>query len=384
MPRLARLDAPGLLNHVMARGIERRDIFKDDKDRKAFLERLATVLEETQETQTQCYAWALIPNHFHLLLRTSLPASPESASDGQWRAGAGPLSKVMRRLMTGYAVTFNKRHKRSGHLFQNRYKSVVCEEDPYLLELIRYIHLNPLRAGLVKDLRELDRYPWSGHSAILGRRKNQLIQYKPPDSGKRSDDTKNKSAIRNLKSEISLAEKTIQDLLLIFGSKKGGARRRYRQFVKEGVDQGSRPELQGGGLVRSAGGDKRGLLGRKKDERELSDERILGSGDFVNEALMKAGKVREKRQGYKISLPELVEKIASHLDLKTERIISASRRKEISEARALVCYFAINNLSYSASEVARSLAISRVNAGRCAERAKKVLDNYEDLKDIVQ
>ena len=101
MPRQSRLDAPGLLQHVMARGIERREIFKDDKDRKSFLDRLAQILEETQ---TQCYAWALIPNHFHLLLRTSL----------------APLSKVMRRLMTGYAVTFNKRHKRTGHLFQNR------------------------------------------------------------------------------------------------------------------------------------------------------------------------------------------------------------------------------------------------------------------------
>ena len=126
-------------------------------------------------------------------------------------------------------------------------------------------------------------------------------------------------------------------------------------------------------LYLSAGGDKRTLLGRKKEERELGDARILGSGNFVNEALMKAGKDWEKRQGDKIALPELVEKIASHLDLKTERIISASRRKEISEARALVCHFAINNLSYSASEVARSLAISRVNAGRCAERGKKVL-----------
>ena len=130
MPRQPRLDAPGLLQHVMARGIEGREIFKDDKDRKAFLERLALILEETQ---TQCYAWALIPNHFHLLLRT----------------GPTPISTVMRRLMTGYAVTFNKRHKRSGHLFQNRYKSIVCEEEPYLLELIRYIHLNPIRAGLV-------------------------------------------------------------------------------------------------------------------------------------------------------------------------------------------------------------------------------------------
>ena len=156
MPRLARLDTPGLLQHVMARGIERRKTFRDDKDRKSFLERFAIILEETQ---TQCYAWSLIPNHFHLLLRT----------------GPTPLSKVMRRLMTGYAVTFNKRHKRSGHLFQNRYKSVACEEDPYLLELIRYIHIKPLRTGLVKDLKELDRYPWTGHSAILGRRKNPLI-----------------------------------------------------------------------------------------------------------------------------------------------------------------------------------------------------------------
>jgi len=184
----------------------------------------------------------------------------------------------MRRLMTGYAVSFNKRHRRSGHLFQNRYKSVVCEEDPYLLELIRYIHLNPLRAKLVQGLKELDKYRWTGHSAILGKRKNPLIFYLP--SNKKRE-----------KPEKSLAEKTIEDVLLYFGDKLGEARRRYRQFVKNGVDQGSRPELQGGGLVRSAGGDKRGLLGRKKQVREKGDERILGSGDFVNEALSKAGEL---------------------------------------------------------------------------------------------
>ena len=251
MPRLARLDAPGLLQHVMARGIERRKLFRDDKDRKAFLDRLAIILEETQ---TQCYAWALIPNHFHLLLHM----------------GQTPLSKVMRRLMTGYAVTFNKRHKRSGHLFQNRYKSVACEEDPYLLELIRYIHLNPLRAGLIKDFKELDRYPWAGHSAILGNHKNPLI----PNTKKRRNP-------RNLRIKKSLAEKTIEDVLLPFGVKHFDARRRYRHFVKQGIDQGKRPEFQGGGLVRSAGGKKAGLLGRKKEDREKGDERILGSGDFA-------------------------------------------------------------------------------------------------------
>jgi hypothetical protein len=276
----------------------------------------------------------------------------------------------MRRLMTGYAVTFNKRHKRSGHLFQNRYKSVVCEEDPYLLELIRYIHLNPLRAGLVNDLKELDKYPWSGHSTILGKKKNPLIPDKPNKQKKAS------------KPEKTLAEKTVEDILLHFGDTVKVSCRRYRQFIKNGVDQGKRPELQGGGLVRSAGGNRAGLLGRKKDEREKGDERILGSGDFVNEALMKAGEDWEKGKEKKTLLAQLIRKVASHLDLKEESIFSASRRREISEARSIISYLAINDMGYSASEVGRFLSISRVNAGRGAARGQKVLDKYEDLKDI--
>ena len=129
MPRKARIDAPGALQHIICRGIERRNIFIDDRDKKGFLERLGRVL---LETQTPCYAWALLNNHFHLLLKT----------------GNVPISTLMRRLLTGYAITFNLRHKRAGHLFQNRYKSILCQEDTYLLELVRYIHLNPLRAGL--------------------------------------------------------------------------------------------------------------------------------------------------------------------------------------------------------------------------------------------
>jgi hypothetical protein len=75
----------------------------------------------------------------------------------------------MKKLLTGYVVNFNLRHKRTGHLFQNRYKSVICEEDPYLLELTRYIHLNPLRVGMVGGVEGLNNYPWAGHSAIMGR-----------------------------------------------------------------------------------------------------------------------------------------------------------------------------------------------------------------------
>jgi putative transposase len=319
MPRQPRLDAPGLVQHIMARGIERREIFQDDKDRKSFLDRLAVILEETQ---AQCYAWALIPNHFHILLRT----------------GPTPISNVMRRLMTGYAVAFNIRHRRSGHLFQNRYKSIICEEDPYLLELIRYIHLNPLRAKLVQDLKGLDKYPWSGHSAILGHRKNPLI----PDQTQNQDK--------------SLSEMTIEEVLLHFGDARKLARRRYREFVEKGIAQGRRSEFQGGGLVRPACHARDVNIWKQKNSRIVQTmlERQV------------AGKARAGRSagGNKDGL--------------------VGRKKEISQARALICHFAINDLSYSASEVARSLAISRVNVGRCADRGKKVLHKYQDLKNIVQ
>ena len=150
MPRAPRLDAPDVLHHVMARGLERQRIFRDDQDREDFTRRLAALAESGALT---VYAWVLLPNHFHLLLRT----------------GQRPLSRSMRSLLTGYAGMFNRRYRRSGHLFQNRYKSVVCEDEPYFLELVRYLHLNPLRAKLVEDFSELDAYAYSGHSALLGR-----------------------------------------------------------------------------------------------------------------------------------------------------------------------------------------------------------------------
>jgi putative transposase len=102
MPRSARIDAPGALHHIIARGIGRRKIFDDDADRDAFLERLGPVISESG---TSCYAWALIPNYFHLLLRT----------------GQAPVSSVMRRLLTGYAMGYNRRHRRVGHLFQGNW-----------------------------------------------------------------------------------------------------------------------------------------------------------------------------------------------------------------------------------------------------------------------
>ena len=117
----------------MVRGIEKWEVFWSDHDRLDLLGHIAAL---APETETAIYAWSLMPNHFHLLLRS----------------GPAGLSTFMRRLQTGYAGAFNRRHKRTGHLFQNRFKSILIEEDAYCLELVRYLHLNPLRAGLARSL----------------------------------------------------------------------------------------------------------------------------------------------------------------------------------------------------------------------------------------
>ena len=129
---------------MIARGIERRKIFIDADDYSDFLARLEAALERTGG---KCLAWCLMPNHFHLLILRA----------------KRPLSELMRRLMTGYAVAFNIRHRLTGHLFQNRYKGILCEQEEYLRELVAYIHLNPLRANLARDIDGLGKYRWCGH-----------------------------------------------------------------------------------------------------------------------------------------------------------------------------------------------------------------------------
>jgi len=229
MPRQARLDAPETLHHVMVRGIERRALFRDDTDRADFVARLAPLAESGALT---VYAWALLPNHAHFLVRT----------------GTRPLARSMRSLLTGYAGAFNRRHHRVGHLFQNRYKSLVVEEEPYLLELVRYLHLNPVRATVLSDLRTLDRYPWTGHSALLG--------------------------------TVPRPWQATATILAQYGPSRRRARHAYRTFVAEGIPQGRRPELQGGGLVRSAGGWAAVTALRRGREAYGGDERVLG-GDGV-------------------------------------------------------------------------------------------------------
>lgn len=317
MPRQPRLDAPGALHHIMGRGIERAKIFRTDQDRQDLLNRVA---ELCMNGDLVVYAWSLLPNHFHILART----------------GRQPISKSMRKLLTGYVVNFNLRHKRHGHLFQNRYKSIICEDDPYLLELTRYIHLNPLRAGMVSDMRGLSQYRWAGHSAILGRVKRDW--------------------------------QDIETVLGYFG-KGSKAVEKYERYVEEGVPLGKRPELVGGGLIRSLGGWSQVLSLRRKGIKIAFDERVLGGDDFI-ERLLSEAEERE-RETLRIdrkmpNLTTLAKRIIEGERIEEEELRSGIRKREVVRARRLFCQLAIGRMGYPGAEVARFLGVTTSSVNRLA------------------
>ena len=324
MPRKARIDAPGALHHIICRGIERRKIFIDDKDKNNLLSRLGRVL---LETQTPCYAWALIDNHFHLLLKT----------------GNVPIATLMRRLLTGYAVSFNLRHKRTGHLFQNRYKSILCQEDSYLLELVRYIHLNPLRTGLVSTMHQLDRYRYCGHSILMGKR-----NYDWQDA---------------------------HYVLKLFGNRVSSARKGYRAFVEKGVKQGRRPDLIGGGLIRSARGWAALKAYRRLKIHVKGDERILGDSDFVESVLEEHNERLERRyriqmEGYDFG--KIVDRVARTFELKSEEVLSNIKQPRRVKARSLLCHWAVNELEMTCAAVSRRLKMSKSAVSRAVGRGEKI------------
>lgn len=327
MPRSARIDAADAVHHIMVRGIERKKIFDSDADRDHFLHRLGEIL---QDTGTACFAWSLMPNHFHLLCRT----------------GNVPISTVMQRLLTGYAVWYNRSRRRHGHLFQNRFKSILCQEDAYLLELVRYIHLNPLRARLVQGVEALDTYPYSGHSGLMGRSKKSWQE--------------------------------TEDILKLFGNRQAAARSAYRLFVEQGIEQGRRPDLAGGGLIRSAGGWKGLKLKREEGYYQRSDERILGNSDFVTQVLAQSEETVKKSDTLRtagMDVDKIASRVSDLLGIKTDDVWAAGKQQHIVNARSLLCYWSVRELGVSMASLARKLGLSIPAISKSVVRGKEIAES---------
>jgi putative transposase len=244
----------------------------------------------------------------------------------------------MARLLTGYAVTFNKRYHRHGPLFQNRYKSILCQEDAYLTELVCYIHLNPLRARMVKDIRDLSRYPYTGHAALMGKVVHPWL------------DT--------------------DYVLRQFSATRERARRQYIAFLESRRVKGKRPDLTGGGLLRSYGS---WAEVKKSDTRHKGDQRIFGNSVFVERILegeRLARPVSARLAG--LTLDSLAYRVNDLLHVPLDALRSGSRRAPVVEARSLFCFWAVRHGGFPAARVAAFLDMTPPAIGYAVERGKVI------------
>lgn len=333
MPRKARIDIPGILQHIIARGIERRNIFEDDRDRGYFLEQLGKVITKNG---AKCYGWVLMPNHFHLVMMS----------------GKGGISKIMRQLLTRYAVYFNHKKRRSGYLFQNRYKSIVCERDVYLLELVRYVHLNPIRARLVKNIEELSEYRWSGHRVLLG--------------------------LENRDWQVR------GEILNYFGKKEKIAVKGYKQFLEEGI--GLKRDFRGGGLIRSLGGFSEAVSRMRSKERQSYDERILGSGEFVEEVLKiheSDERDKEKMRSKIKDIKELINIIANRIGVEVKELTTGKKNKEICKARGLISYIGQYYMGEKGVEIGKALKKSAASISILYNKGKELIEQDKEGQEIL-
>jgi putative transposase len=209
--------------------------------------------------------------------------------------------------------------------------------------LTNHIHLNPLRAKVVKDLKDLGKYRWCGHSALMG------------------------------KTEAGFQD--IEYVLNLFGRSEKGARRAYESFVAKGAKHGRRPDLVGGGLLRSIGGWAELKESRDLGIRIKGDERLLGSSDFVERVLKQADEQLEEKYRLRvsaISLQGLMDKVVRYYKIEAENLKSSSKERRVTEARRILCYIAVRKLGYKCSDVSKAMGISAVTVSKAANLGSKL------------
>jgi len=275
MARPPRVEVPGALYHVIARGNQRRLVFRDAVDYHRYLELLARYQRRHGFT---LYAYALLPNHLHLLI------SPARL----------PLAKSMQGLQQAYTRHFNQRHRLVGHCFQGRYKAILCQAEAYLLELVRYLHLNPLRAGLAATV---DDYQWTSHPVYLGGR--------------------------------DAAGVSVEAVLQEFSATRSRAVAAYRRFVVEGLPAGHRDDLYA-----------------------VVAQRFLGDERFV-ERIERTTLPATPKPAVDVPVQLLARWVATRCGVPEARMRARGRSRDASQARALVAYLGREEAALPLKTVAR-------------------------------
>ena len=309
MARKPRIHFSGALYHVIGRGNRRQGVFLDERDFKMFL----TYISEYKERYGfHLYAYALMRNHFHLLMEV----------------GDIPLSRIMQSLLFRYTRYFNRWHGEVGHLFQGRYKAILCDKDAYLLELVRYIHLNPVRAKVVKKPED---YEWTGHMSYLRKGADSLID-----------------------------EELVLDQ---FGDRGSLGRRRYRRFVWEGISGGHEEKYY-----------------------RVKDQRYLGEDSFIE----RVEKERKEPQSwvYEVPIEAISEETSKAMGIRGEKLYSRLREREGARGRWIVAYLARRVSGYGVKEVAdhfgRSLVTISEGMKKVEELERKDRSFAKNLNLIVE
>lgn len=298
MPRKARITVPGAIHHIMSRGIEGRIIFRNDDDRRFF----KVLLEKNIiKSGYLLYAWCLMDNHYHLLLRIN----------------EYPLGRFMGLLNGPYAQFFRKKMNMRGYLFQDRYKSIVTQDQSYIEELVRYIHLNPIRSGICSNLDALLEYLWCGHLIILGKEKWEV--------------------------------QNVNDVLRRFDKDQGLARKKYLQFIQEGIK--NEPDIYS-------------AIRKSNDECENIHSIaswVIGNKEFVVKAIENQRRNREMILAYASQGTE-IKKIATDIcrlfDVDIKTIKRKGRNSSLSDARKAICFIANRKYRVPTSIIARYFEIT--------------------------
>lgn len=294
MARRPRIHFTGALYHVISRGNRKQGIFRDEKDFKRFLSYLSY---SKTRFYFRLYAYALMQNHVHLLLEVQRI----------------PLSRIMQSLLFRYTQYFNRRYEEVGHLFQGRYKAIVCDKDAYLLELVRYIHLNPVRAGVVKAPED---YVWTGHLSYIAQRGENLID-----------------------ADFVLDQ---------FGNDRTSARRKYRRFVWEGI-----------------------AVGHEKKYYQVKDQRYLGQDAFVDRIETVA--MEPQNWVYEIPLEMISREVARAIGCGEDELYSTRRARRGSHGRGIVAYLARRISRYTVREIADHFRRSSVTVSEAITEVEGLL-----------
>jgi REP element-mobilizing transposase RayT len=293
------------LYHVISRGNQQQNIFLDERDLRKFLSYLS---EYKQKYRFRLYAYALMKNHFHLLTEVEKP----------------PLSRIMQSLLFRYTRYFNWRYGKVGHLFQGRYRAILCDKDTYLLELVRYIHLNPVRAAVVPRPED---YRWTGHLEFVGKVKSDLVD-------------------KNF-------------VLDQFGKNGSEARRRYREFVLDGLKDGHRKEFY-----------------------EVKDQRYLGEDSFIDR--IETEKNQLESWVYDVSLEAISQEVIKTTGIRGDKLHSMTRDRQGAYGRGLVGYMAKRISDYRVKEIADYFRRSSVAIGEAIMKVEKLLGEDNSLEKVVE